>query len=164
MINKLYILSFIVFLNIQFDALAENGSTEIHLKGNLVRPPECSINDGELLVVDFGSSVSINKINGENYKIPVKYNISCQNAIDNMKLKLSIYGNSASFNEELLATNIDELGIIFYANDRKTPINSDFFINPALPPKLIATPIKKDGSELRTGLFESSATLRAEYQ
>ncbi|HGM6401958.1 TPA: fimbrial protein [Serratia marcescens] len=147
---------------------AKGGVADITLHGTLIEPPPCTINDGNQVDVDFGDRVGINKIDGNNYRTPLSYQVTCENAssstIGKLGLKLSLTGSSTSFDGEALVTNKDDLGIRIYRGDVPFTPNSSVTITLSNLPKLEAVPVKRAGAKLTEGTFEAWATLRADYE
>lgn len=146
-------------------AQAKDGEADMTFHGTLIEPPPCTINDGNQVEVDFGDRVGINKVDGENYRQQLNYQITCDKASGGTwALKLSLSGDAAGFNKEALMTNKTGLGIRVYQGDKPFSPNSSVKINLVNPPRLEAVPIKQAGVMLTEGVFETWATLRADYE
>jgi len=150
-------------------AQAENGEAEMNFHGTLREPPLCTITDsngGSQIDVNFGEQVGINKVDGENYRQQLGYQIKCDKAAGGTwALTLSLVGTAAGFDPEALATERTDLGIRIYQGDKPfTPGSSLEKIDPLTPPTLWAVPVKRAGATLTEGDFVAWATLRAEYQ
>lgn len=144
---------------------AKDGEADMMFHGTLIEPPPCTINDGNQVEVDFGDRIGINKVDGENYRQRLNYQITCDGtAGNNWALTLSLSGSAAGFDPESLLTNKAGLGIRVYQNDKPFTPNSVLKINLASPPRLEAVPIKQAGTTLKEGAFEAWATLRADYE
>ncbi|HHR6038869.1 TPA: fimbrial protein [Providencia alcalifaciens] len=144
---------------------AKDGEADMTFHGTLIAPPPCTINDGNQIDVDFGDRVGINKVDGENYRQQLNYQITCDSAENaSWALKLSLSGSAAGFDNDALMTNKSGLGIRVYQNDKSFTPNSMLKINLANPPHLEAVPIKQAGATLTEGVFEAWATLRADYE
>ncbi|MBC3217508.1 fimbrial protein [Serratia fonticola] len=144
-------------------ALAE-GDLDVTFRGTLIEPPPCIINDGNRIDVDFGDRLGIKKVDGVNYRQLMNYQIKCDNATSgNWALKLSLNGTAADFDKEALLSSKMNLGIRVYQNDTPFAPGSTLDIDLANPPLLEAVPVKREGTTLTEGVFESWATLRAEY-
>lgn len=137
---------------------------DMSFHGTLITPPPCTINDNERIDVDFGERLGINKVDGVNYRIPVNYQISCENGNSGDSLSLSLSGTPVVFDEQALQTDRTDLGIRLYWNDTPFTPNSRIEVNPANPPRLEAVPVKRTGATLTEGAFEAWATLQADYQ
>lgn len=146
-----------------FSVQAE-GTTDVTFRGILIEPPPCTINEGDIVDVDFGNRLGINKINGVNYRKFIGYEITCESAASgNWVLKLSLNGESAEFDKDALQSNKTDLGIRVYQNDQPFRPGSTLSININNQPRLEAVPVKREGAVLTEGGFEAWATLRAEY-
>lgn len=146
-------------------AQARDGEADMTFHGTLIEPPPCTINDGNQVEVDFGDRVGINKVDGENYRQQLNYQITCDKALGgNWALTLSLSGSAAGFDNDALLTNKSGLGIRVYQGDKPFTPNSSVKINLDNPPRLDAVPIKQTGATLTEGVFEAWATLRADYE
>ncbi|MBH3259846.1 fimbrial protein [Serratia marcescens] len=148
--------------------LAADGRGDMMFHGTLIEPPPCVINDGNRVEVDFGERVGINKVDGNNYRIPLNYQITCENSGSGTPgkwaLNLSLTGSPASFDSEALETDKEGLGIRIYRGAVPFTPNSTVAIDLNNPPPLEAVPVKDPGSTLTAGAFDAWATLRADYQ
>ncbi|WP_028715587.1 fimbrial protein [Pantoea ananatis] len=146
-------------------AQAKDGEAGMTFHGTLIEPPPCTLNGGNQVEVDFGERVGINKVDGENYRQGLSYQITCDRpGSGNWVLKLSLSGGVADFDKEALLTNKENLGIRVYQNDTPFTPNSTLTIDSGNPPRLAAVPVKQAGATLTEGAFEAWATLRADYQ
>lgn len=146
-------------------AQAKSEEVSMMLRGTLVEPPPCTINDGNRADVNFGERVGINKVDGVNYRQRLNYQITCQGAgSGNGVLMLSLSGGAAGFDKQALQTDKANLGIRIYQNDKPFTPNSMLKIDLANPPRLEVVPVKRAGATLTEEAFEAWATLRAEYQ
>ncbi|QNQ55443.1 fimbrial protein [Serratia liquefaciens] len=151
-------------LGLQGTVLAE-GDADMTFRGTLIEPPQCTLNDGNQVDVNFGERVGINRVDGVNYRQRMNYQITCENAgSGNWELTLSLSGNAAAFDKEALVTNKADLGIRVYQNDKPFTPGSTLDINLSNPLRLEAVPVKHEGGTLTEGAFEAWATLRADYQ
>ncbi|HEO8924455.1 TPA: fimbrial protein [Klebsiella aerogenes] len=133
--------------------------------GILVEPPPCTINDNNLIEVDFGERVGIKKVDGVNYRQPLNYQIRCEDGGNrNWALTLTLSGGVSAFDTAALQTNKENLGIRIYLDDKPFEPGSSVNIELANPPRLEAVPVQNIGAVLTEGIFESWATLRADYQ
>lgn len=145
-----------------------SNSVKVNFKGNLISNPPCDITgvDGNEITVDFKDMV-IRRITGMTYIQEVKYKLTCD-APDNTGISLKIIGDTAGFYSGLLKTNNDNLGIRFHVGDDYYPIrvNTDpvKFTNNNHN-KIYANPIiNADATNIKAGVFTSTATILAEYQ
>ncbi|HGL4620260.1 TPA: fimbrial protein [Citrobacter koseri] len=134
----------------------------VTVKVTLVAPPPCVINDDNPIEVEFGD-VLTTQVNGNNYRIPVNYTLSCTNGTSN-DLKIKVQGNGADFDASVLRTNIAGLGIALQIGETAMPINS--WLNFTYPdnPQLWAVPVKQAGATLTAGEFSAAATMKVDYQ
>ncbi|WPC99920.1 MULTISPECIES: fimbrial protein [Proteus] len=139
------------------------GMSYIYIRGNVIAPPPCVINNGKTVEVDFGEVMST-RIDGTNYTRPIVYNAVCKQMPVNT-LKVSIVGNGASFDANALRTNFTGLGVrILYQNKTLRLGQTVNFTYPDFP-KLEAVPVRDYSTTLTTGgEFTATATLRMEYQ
>ncbi|MBW5816922.1 fimbrial protein [Yersinia kristensenii] len=131
--------------------------------GTLINPPPCVINNTGTITVDFGNEVMTSRVDGAQYIQPVTYTLSCTGAISNA-LKMTIKGNGAGFDGNVLKTNNSDLGIKLVRNDQALALNTAFTFSYPTIPVLKAVPVKKAGSTLNAGDFYGTATMVVEYQ
>ncbi|ELY3098567.1 TPA: fimbrial protein [Serratia marcescens] len=142
-------------------ALASNMAT-VTVKVTVVKPPPCTINDDRPIEVDFGD-VMTTRVDGNNYKMPVNYALSCSDAWSNA-MKLQVNGNGASFDGTVLQTNKTGLGIELRQGDNKLAVNSWLNFTYPQKPELWAVPVKQSGTTLTGGEFTAGATMKVAYQ
>ncbi|WP_273974771.1 MULTISPECIES: fimbrial protein [Serratia] len=146
---------------------AKDGEADMTFHGTLIAPPDCTLNDGELIDVDFGEQVGIGKVDGNNYRQKVNYQITCERQSAGNEygsLSLSLEGVAAAFDAQALGTDRADLGIRIYQDGTPFAPNTRIDIELANPPELNAVPVKRPGATLEKGTFEAWATLLAEYQ
>ncbi|WP_368927384.1 fimbrial protein [Serratia marcescens] len=142
--------------------LAQAAST-VTVKVTVMAPLPCEINGNKPIEVDFGDEVLTTRIDGNNYRTPVVYTVTCSKPEKN-GMRLMIAGTGAGFDGKLLQTSVAGMGIAFLKDDARIALNSwQHFTYPALP-KLEAAPVKQANVALPTGEFTASATLRVDYQ
>ncbi|RNW04260.1 fimbrial protein [Serratia nematodiphila] len=135
----------------------------VTVKVTVLAPLPCTINGNQPIEVNFGDGVMTTRVDGENYRTPVEYPVTC-NKPEKNAMRLLIGGAGAGFDGQLLQTNIDGLGIAFLNNGSRIALNSwQNFTYPAFP-KLEAVPVKQANVMLPAGEFTASATLRVDYQ
>lgn len=127
-----------------------------------VEEPPCVINDNRSIEVEFGD-VMTTRVDGNNYKMPINYTLSCSVASPNMLLKFQIKGNSAAFDAAVLQTNKTGLGIELRQGDSKLTINKWRTFYYFSKPVLWAVPVKQSGATLAGGEFRSGATMIVGY-
>ncbi|QEZ91368.1 fimbrial protein [Proteus sp. CD3] len=136
----------------------------LRLFGTLLIPPPCVIQDNGMISVYFGNNVGANRIDGINYTQPVNYTLKCEGNSTQWALGLSIIGIKSQFDDAALQTNITDLAIHITRDGEPFILNERFVITPNKPPIIQAVPVKRPGSTLQKGAFETTATLLAEYQ
>lgn len=142
---------------------AKDGETNIKIRGNLLTPPPCKVNSGELIEVDFGQ-VSIKSVKGLEKKEKVNYQIQCSENKNNWRMYLTIDGAKSQFDKDGLQTNIGNLAVKFQLGDLLLELGKKYPINPDSPGILWAVLVKDGNSELKTGSFWANGTLQVEYQ
>lgn len=142
-------------------ALASNMATVI-VKVTVVKPPPCTINDDRPIEVDFGD-VMTTRVDGNNYKMPVNYTLSCSDASSNA-MKLQVNGNGASFDGTVLRTDKTGLGVELRQGDNKLAVNSWLNFTYPQKPEIWAVPVKQNGTTLTGGEFTAGATMKVAYQ
>lgn len=138
-------------------------AVQVKFQGALVESLPCTINNDQLIEVDFGDSLVIRNLDGVRYSKPVPYQIDCSAA---GVVRMSIQGNAASFDGAAIQTNIAGLGIHmalgngspFYLNTYASNIDTQ-----ALPP-MTAVPVADPAQPPSPGAFTARATLLADYQ
>lgn len=144
--------------------LAGSTISTISVKVTVLAPLPCIINGNKPIEVDFGDEVMTTRIDGSNYRTPVRYSITCNGTPPKNGMRLRIAGAATGFNSQLLKTNFSELGIRFFYNDVSLALNSwQNFTYPEMP-KLEAVPVKQTNTTLPTGEFTAAATLHVDYQ
>lgn len=134
----------------------------ITVKVTVVAPPPCVINDDRPIEVEFGD-VMTTRVDGDNYKMPVNYTLSCTGGTSNA-MKLQVKGTGAAFDATVLQTNKSGLGIELRQGDSKLAVND--WLNFTYPntPELWAVPVKQSGATLTGGEFSAGATMAVDYQ
>ncbi|MBC3378717.1 fimbrial protein [Serratia fonticola] len=140
-------------------------AVQVNFQGGLVEALPCTINNGELIEVDFGDNLVIRNLDGVRYAKPIPYQIDCPTAGE---VRLSIRGESGSFDVYTLQTSLPGLGLrIKLSNGTSYPVGVDAFypvIDVQSPPQLTAVPIVNPAQPPVPGAFTARATLLAEYQ
>ncbi|MFV8987814.1 fimbrial protein [Serratia fonticola] len=135
----------------------------VNIRGTVILPPPCTINNNQTIWVDFGDEVMTTRIDGVNYKQTISYSLSCDIQKSN-DLKMRIQGGPAGFGTGLLGTNNGDLGIALYYGTQRLNINTWFNYTYPTQPVLYAVPVKRSGATLAGGEFNASATLLIDYQ
>lgn len=160
-----------LFLLLPVTVFADN-SNDMVLHGTLIEPPDCSINGGNMISVNFGQHVGISKVDGVNYKQPVPYLIQCEaDATGNTyTLGLTVNGIVTSFDNAAVQMVIDgapgnnDLGVKLLLGGKDLILNKRMLVSAANQPVLEAVPVKKPGTTLPEGTFHGTATLLANYE
>ncbi|MGL5387400.1 MAG: fimbrial protein [Serratia sp. (in: enterobacteria)] len=139
-------------------------AVNVNFSGTLQAPPPCTINNGNLIDVDFGEKVAIKKVDGSNYIQRVNYTINCEPGVPGWTLGLTFQGSAAAYDKAAVQTNKSALGIRMLRNGEPFTMNTRFEIDSAAPPVLQVVPVKDPAKDLTDGPFEASATLFADYQ
>jgi type 1 fimbria pilin len=141
---------------------APSATVTVTVKVTVVAPPPCVINDDRPIDVEFGD-VMTTRVDGDNYKMPVNYTLSCIGGTSNA-MKLQVKGTGAVFDATVLQTNQTDLGIELRQGASKLAVNS--WLNFTYPnkPELWAVPVKQEGATLRGGEFSAGATMAMDYQ
>ncbi|EGM1627945.1 fimbrial protein [Salmonella enterica] len=141
----------------------------IKITGTIIIPP-CEINNGKSIDVDFGN-VMINNIESGRYNKKITFPVKC--SYHQGDAHISIFGNNIESNNQIIATNIDGLGIILHQGSKGEilTVNSEAVISSGLKNKhselseiqLTAELYKDPGVNIETGVFNTSITIRIRY-
>ena len=123
----------------------------------------CEINNGETIHVDFGNNLQSKQIDGEHFMQNIDYSLTCEDLTSN-DLEMQFEGTATSFSDDYLATDREGLGIKLYMNGESMPLNTWMPFTWPEVPVLQAAPMKDDATEVETGVFTASATLKIQYQ
>ncbi|HID9557735.1 fimbrial protein [Serratia ureilytica] len=138
-------------------------ATTVSVKVTVLAPLPCKLNDDQPIEVNFGDEVMTTRIDGENYLTPVNYKLTCDKPEKN-DMRLLLAGTGAGFDDKVLQTSVDGLGIAFLNNGSRIALNSWQKFTLSDIPTLAAVPVKQANAALPTGEFTASATLRVDYQ
>lgn len=138
-------------------------NTTVNFSVTVIDPPPCKINNGNDVSVDFGNEVLITRVNGENYKQQVPYNLTCEPQPSSNALKMQFTGQAAGF-DSALATSNSNLGIKLLQGDVVLPINSWLNFTWPAAPEIKAVLVKRPGATLSPGAFTGVATMTVLYQ
>ncbi|HIE0912763.1 TPA: fimbrial protein [Serratia marcescens] len=161
-------LSLLVFLSLLYAlspaARAQDNQQQVQFRGTLNVPPLCSVNTGQIIDVDFGERVGVNKVDGKNYLKTVNYEIRCEPGGRGLDMGLRVNADTAAYDDSVIQTSLADLGIRLLLNGQPLAINRRIVIDAANPPMLQAAPIGRPGAELTEGAFRAAATLLVDYQ
>lgn len=121
---------------------------------------ECTVNSGENPQVNFGDSLGINRIDGNNYEQSVPFTVDCSNSLAPLTLTLS--GTQTDFDEAAVATTTDGLGIELRMNGEPLPLFKPVNISYEDPPQLTAVPVAESSKKLSEGAFSGTVKLIVE--
>ncbi|MEE4482836.1 fimbrial protein [Serratia ficaria] len=143
-------------------------AVEVKFTGKLVEQPDCVLNAGKDIFVDFDNVVA-KKVDGVSYKkMEIPYSVSCTGGDPNSgQLKVVLEFNTVGWPDyNALKTTIPPLGLRIVQGQGDTTYTSGtkLSIDAANPTKLYAVPIGKPGTELSGGDFSGSATMTAMYE
>lgn len=135
----------------------------VNFQGGVILALPCSVNNGEVIEVDFGDMV-IREIDGVRYSKPIPFKIDCSAA---GAVQMRFTGTKSSFDLWGIETSKPGLGIHITIDGNPYPAwagsNKDI-PDVQSPPELRAVPIVNSASPPSPGAFTSVATLLAEYQ
>lgn len=141
-----------------------SAASNLTFGGSLIEPPPCEVDSGELIDVDFGKRLGIQKVDGVHYLQKVNYSIKCEPGAKDWAMELMLSGEPTSYDMAAIQTNIPDLGIRVLLNGEAFTLGKSVSVNPADLPVLEVVPVKTPGSTLIEGAFEATATLQAVYQ
>ncbi|ELY9424135.1 fimbrial protein [Cronobacter dublinensis] len=142
----------------------EPTTTMITVKVTVVAAP-CTINDDQVIDVDFGDSVVTTEVAKGNIEKTVNYTLDCTSADQSKTLAMRISGTGADFDDQVLKTSIAALGIKLKAEGADFPLNTDLALaTTSSKPALVAQLVQQPGSRLPTGGFTAGATMTVNYQ
>lgn len=151
-------------------ALAAGNPVNINLSGTLVEPPPCVVNNGEQIDIDFGERVGTSRIDGNNYKQPINYQVTCDDEATTLPwvLGLKVTGAPASFDPaavqaQIVGSSSMDLGIRLLLDGQSLELNkwADISQSGGI---LEAVPVQSPGATLPEGQFTATATLLASYE
>lgn len=144
-------------------SLAYSAETYLRFEGTIVEEMPCDINDGQPVDLDFGDAVAINKIGGSHFIKPITLNFTCSsNPIAG--LAVTILATSTNFDNSAVQTDIGDLGIRLTKKGNGIAFNTPLVVNYPDPLTLMASPVKRAGSQLMPGDFTAFATAVVDYQ
>ncbi|HAJ0706657.1 TPA: fimbrial protein [Escherichia coli] len=139
--------------------------SNVSFHGYLVQPPNCTISNAQTIEITF-QDVFVDDINGSNYEQTVPYSITCDTAVrdPSMEMTLSWSGTQSDFDDAAVSSNITGLGIQLKQAGQRFRINTPLVVNETDLPVLTAVPVKKSGVDLPEADFEAWATIQVDYQ
>lgn len=152
-ISRSLILLYLVTAN----TYSANQGTNINITATVIGPPPCTLPSS--MEVRF-NNVDIDKIQGMNIREKINYSLKCTS---NAKFSLKILGGNVDFDQGVLKTDKQNLGIKIYAANKAWDINTPLAINSLSElPLLEAVLVRKTNQPLSAGQFTSNATLIVE--
>lgn len=130
---------------------------------NVISTPDCTINGGNTIVVNFGPNVMTTRVDGTNYLQNIEYTLTCTNYFTNA-MRMQISGTASSFNSQALNTDKTNLAIAIKNNGGAYSVNNWINFDYPNKPALSAVPIKRPGYDLTGGTFNATATMTIEYR
>lgn len=138
------------------------GIVYVEIKGVVIAPPPCKVNQGNQIEVNFGEVMST-RIDGIAYEKKVNYAIECEK-MPSQAMKMAVKGSTAAFDSQSLSTNIEGLGISLRYNNQKLAVNQEVKFTYPNAPQFSVVPVRDLTKTLTGGAFESIATLQIDYQ
>jgi type 1 fimbria pilin len=125
--------------------------------------PSCTINNGDIIEVDFGDELLSTRLDGINYSKDITANFQCNSATPE-EIYLKIEGDEWVKDGHFLKTSKVDLAIQFRVNSTHQPINKRITIDPSKPFTLQVAPIFIGEKRLSAGSFTATGTLAIYYQ
>jgi type 1 fimbria pilin len=143
-------------------------AVEVRFTGKLVEQPDCVLNAGKDIAVNF-DNVAVKNIDGVSYKkMEIPYSVSCTGGDPNSgQLKVMLSFTEVSWGDyKPLQSSIPNLGLRITQGTGDTTYvsKSKLSIDAANPTKLYAVPIARPSAMLVSGDFTGSATMTAMYE
>lgn len=140
-------------------------AADMSFKGTLIEPPPCNINNEQDVLVNFGDSVGVNKVDGVNYIQPVEYHLTCDvtSPRDGLTIVMTTT-DPASYDASALNTTSPGLGIRILVDGEPVSFGKNIPVDITKVPVMQAVPVKDPGISLSEGAFTASATLQVVYQ
>jgi len=154
----------VMLLFIMAPATAEDN---IKMRGRLIEPPPCSLDDDGTVTVDFGDKIGVKKVASGIYRQPVNLHLKCEESTQAWQLLLTVRGSAVDFDADkatLMTPQHRDLGVKLYLDGKPFELESAVKINGNLLPDIEAVLVQREGADLTEGPFTAQATMRAEYQ
>ncbi|WP_431224777.1 fimbrial protein [Serratia sp. L9] len=143
---------------------AQAVQVDVQFSGTLVVPPACVLNGNSAINVKFNNGIALQttSIDGSNYATPVPFTLTCTGNPSSLRLRFQ--GTGSTFDPNVLATDVTDLGIkLLRPNNSALNVGDWFtFTYSVTPPAIKAVPVKRPGTILPGGAFNGSATLLVE--
>ncbi|MDT3252437.1 fimbrial protein [Serratia sp. root2] len=143
-------------------------AVNVQFTGKLVEAPECTVNAGKDIAVNF-DTIDVKKIDGANYKkMEIPYTVSCGKDPGYGQIKVMMDFMEVSWGDyKPLQSSIPNLGLRITQGTGDTTYVSKTKLaigDAANPTKLYAIPISRPGASLVAGDFSGGATLTVMYE
>lgn len=170
MINYFNLISVLLLALLGTDiALANQSVVPISIRGTVVAPSPCSINNNIPIEVNFGD-IYIELIDGINYKKKeVPFVLSCIDDLDAKSVIVNFGGTSSTIDNRYYSTSKPDLAIKMVLSSRGSERlllpNGYYPLNLFYPntPTIYATPVKNSNKNPFPGSFVSTATVYVDY-
>ena len=138
-------------------------AVQVNFSGAIVESIPCTINNGDVIQLDFGNAVIIRNLDGVNYSKPINYQINCAAA---GTVRLTLQANETAFDDAAIQSDIPGLGIRINQAGQPFTLNTPIIVDPANLPILVAVPVADPDAANKpaAGAFRATATLMADYQ
>ncbi|MEW5494365.1 fimbrial protein [Enterobacter cloacae] len=127
-------------------------------------PPECSINKGKTIEIDFGTMMTnlvTENTAGSEYSKTVPLSVSCNTSLT-QDILITLVSDTSPFSSDLIRSTNEGLGIALKHNNRLVKPHTAFpsrIVNGSGSETIHVSPVKNGASELKGGKFTASATL-----
>lgn len=135
----------------------------VELKGRLVSPLACTVNQGADSSVSFGNAVITKRIDGVNYKQKANYTIECKGNVNNL-IKMQLAGSGTDFDSKAVSTTNKDVGVALYNGKSRIGVNDWISITYPGIPEINLVPVKRPDTTLKGGSFSGYVRLNLEYQ
>ena len=154
----------VIFLFIAILSFQVHAVDNLKFSGTLIEPPLCKVSDSDKINVDF-KQVGVKKVDGVNNLMLINYQLNCEkSSSSDWSMTLEVVGVAIDYDRAAIKTNVDDLGIRIYQDDKPFELNKPIPISLDKQPVLKAVPVKRPGSSLQPKPFSATATLLVVYQ
>lgn len=136
----------------------------LNITGTITATASCTFSGQKPLQIDYGD-VYISDLTAGNNRKNLNYTLVCHGDPDGKSVNMEFKGEGAAFNNQLLKTNLDGLGIKLLNNSNLQALNSWFVIDPGNLPMLEVELVKQAKATFESGqTFSGAATLVVDYR
>lgn len=157
-----------IFLGLAvFGAIASqvHAAENMYFHGTLIEPPPCTINGGDIIDVNFGDKVGVNKVDGINYLEPINYRVNCLPGVGKWSMNLMVISlPPPDYDSSAIPSDVADLSIRVLSNGKPLELNKLIPVSPLNFPAIEVVPVKRPGVTLPEGPFVARATLLVAYQ